>query len=80
MVGVLVKVSTAVTKPYDQKEVEKERVCMTFTYFQIVVPHLRKPGQELKQSCNLEAGADAEVMEECCLLACSSWLAQPAFL
>ena len=27
-----------------------------------------------------EAGADAQVMEGCCLLACSSWLAQPAFL
>ena len=29
------------------------------------------------QSRNLEAGADAETMKECCLLACSSWLAQP---
>ena len=72
MVGILVRVSTALTKPCDQKEVEKERVYMIFTYFQIVVPHLRKPGQELKQGRNLEEGADAEVMEECCLLACSS--------
>jgi hypothetical protein len=29
---------------------------------------------------NQEAGANAEIMEGCCLLACSSWLAQPAFL
>jgi hypothetical protein len=28
---------------------------------------------------NLEAGTDAEAMEECCLLACSSWLAQLLF-
>jgi hypothetical protein len=29
---------------------------------------------------NLESDADAEAVEECCLLACSSWLAQPALL
>jgi hypothetical protein len=28
----------------------------------------------------LEAGVDAEAMEECCLLVCLSWLVQPAFL
>jgi hypothetical protein len=39
-----------------------------------------KSGQELKQGSNLEAGADAEAMENYCLLACSSWLAQPVFL
>jgi hypothetical protein len=33
-----------------------------------------------QDSGNLEAGADAEAMEGCCLLACSSWFAQPAFL
>jgi hypothetical protein len=32
------------------------------------------------QNRNLEAGVDAEAMEGCCLLACSSWLAKPAFL
>jgi hypothetical protein len=40
----------------------------------------RKLGPELKQCRNLEAGAAAEAMEGYCLLACSSWLAQPAFL
>jgi hypothetical protein len=29
----------------------------------------RSPGQELKQGRNLEAGADTEAMEGCCLLA-----------
>jgi len=28
----------------------------------------------------MEAGADAEAMEGCCLLACFPWLTQPAFL
>jgi hypothetical protein len=41
-------------------------------HFQIIVYHWRKPGQELKQSWNLEAGADAEAMEGCHLLACSA--------
>jgi hypothetical protein len=49
-------------------------------HFQIIVHHWRKSGQELKQDWNLEAGADAEAMEGCCLLACLSWLAQHAFL
>jgi hypothetical protein len=29
---------------------------------------------------NLKAGTQAEAIEECCLLACSSWLNQLAFL
>ena len=33
-------------------------------------PSLKKSGQELKEGSNLEAGADAEAMEEYCLLAC----------
>ena len=36
--------------------------------------------QELKQGRDLEAGADAEAMEECCLLVCSLQPAQPVFL
>jgi hypothetical protein len=28
----------------------------------------------------LEAGTDAEALEECCLFACSPWFAQPDFL
>jgi hypothetical protein len=32
--------------------------------FQCAVHHQRKPGQELKQGRNLEAGTDTEVMEE----------------
>jgi hypothetical protein len=40
-----------------------------------MVDHGRKPGQELSQDRKLETRADAAT-EECCLTACSSWLAQ----
>ncbi|EDL77409.1 rCG25260 [Rattus norvegicus] len=43
-------------------------------YYHITICHQRKSGQELKQGRNLEAGADAETMEGCCLLACSCGL------
>ena len=33
-------------------------------YFQIIVHHWRKLGQKLQQGKNLEAGVDAEVVEE----------------
>ena len=49
-------------------------------HFHIAVHHQRKSGQELTQSRGLEAGADAEAMEVCCLLDCFPWLAQLAFL
>lgn len=37
-------------------------------------------GHELKQDRELEAGADAGTLEKWCLLACSLWLVQPAFV
>ena len=43
-------------------------------YFHIAAHHQRKSGQELRLGRNLEAGADAEVIEGCCLLACSHGL------
>jgi hypothetical protein len=54
-------------------------------FIQLTLPHhcrshQRKPGQELTQGRNLEAGVDAEAIEGCCLLACFPSLAQPAFL
>jgi hypothetical protein len=45
----------------------------------LILPH-HCSSKEIEKGRNLEAGADAEVMEGCCLLACSSWLAQPVFL
>jgi hypothetical protein len=38
-------------------------------------PLLEEVGTETQTRRNLEAGADAEAMEGCCLLACSSWRA-----
>lgn len=44
-------------------------------HLHITVLHWRKYGQQLKQGRNEEAGADAEAVEEYCLLTCSSqWL------
>jgi hypothetical protein len=61
-----------------KKQVGEERVYSAYT-FHIVVHHQRKSGQEHTQDRNLEAGVDAEAMEECCLLSCFPGLAQPAF-
>jgi hypothetical protein len=45
-------------------------------HFHIVIHHRRKPGQELKQDRNLEAGIDAEAIEGC-LLAYACFLIEP---
>ena len=68
----LVWVSIGSTKYHDQKSKLGKKGFIGF--------HLRESGQEFKQGWNLEAGADAEAVEICCLLNCSPWLAQPAFL
>ena len=54
----------------------EERIYLTYTSILLLSTKSRQEltGQEP------EAGADAEAMEGCCLLACSSWLAQFAFL
>jgi hypothetical protein len=49
-------------------------LCFALFTLPIIIHHQRKSGQELKHSRNLKAGADAEAMGECCLLACSSCL------
>jgi hypothetical protein len=49
-------------------------------HFSITVYHPKHIEQELKQGRNLEAGAEAASMGDCCLLPCSSWLYQSAFL
>ena len=74
---VLVRVPIAATKHHGQKASCRGKGLFG-PHFQIIVHHWRKPGLELKQGWNLEAGADAETMEE--LLSCFPWLAYPAFL
>ena len=49
---------------YGQKQVGEERAYLTYT------PHDSPSLKEVKQGRNLGAGADAEAMEECCLLTC----------
>jgi hypothetical protein len=77
--GVIVRVSIAAMKHYDQKASwgGKGLFCLSF---HIAVQHQRKLGQELKQGRKLKAGADAKAVDGRCLLTCLPWLAQPAFL
>ena len=51
--GILVRISIAVMKHYDQKQLGEERVYFTHIFI----------GQELTQDRNPEAGAGAEAME-----------------
>jgi hypothetical protein len=60
-----------------KKPIGEERV---FSAYTSTLLFITKGRQELTQSRNLEAGADAEAMEGCCLLACFPRLAQLAFL
>ena len=71
-----VLVNVAGMKHQDQKKHREDTVYITHHSIEQFTINLR--GQELKLT--LETGADAEATEGCCLLACSSWLAQPAFL
>jgi len=51
-------------------------------FIQLTLPHCCSSPKEVRTGTEAgqEAGADAEVMEGCCLLACFCWLAQLAFL
>ena len=63
----------------DQKQLGEEGVYFAHTSVELFITNGN--WQELRQGRNLEeAGADAEAMEGCCSLACSPWLARPAFI
>jgi hypothetical protein len=51
-----------------------------FIWLIFSVHHWRKPGQECKREEPGGRGAHVEAVDKCYLVACSSWLAQPAFL
>ena len=59
-----------------KKQVEDERVCLAYTSVLLFITKEVRTGTQAGQ----EAGADAEAMEGCFLLACLPWLAQPALL
>jgi len=59
-----------------KKQVGKE------TFIQLTLPHSCSSPKEVRTGTQAgqEAGADAEAMEGCYLLACFPWLVQLAFL
>jgi hypothetical protein len=59
-----------------KKQVGEERVYSAYTSMLLFITK----GSQVWNSSSQEAGADAEAMEGCSLLACLSWLAQPALL
>ena len=59
-----------------KKQIEEERVYSAYTSILLFTTKEVRTGTQTGQ----EAGADAEAMEGCSLLACFPWLAQPAHL
>ena len=59
-------------------QVVEERTYLAYTSISLFI--IEGSQDRIKQGRNLKAGADAEAMEGCCLLACLSWVAQSAFL
>jgi hypothetical protein len=59
-----------------KKQVGEERVYSAYTSMLLFITK----GCRTRTQTGQEAGADAEAMEECCLLACFPSLAQPALL
>jgi hypothetical protein len=59
-----------------KKHVGEERVYLAYTSMLLFITKEVKTGTQVGQ----EAGADAEAMEGCSLLACLPWLSQPALL
>jgi hypothetical protein len=59
-----------------KKQIGEERVYLAYTSILLFITKEVKTGTQAGQ----EAGAHAEAMEGCSLLACFPWLAQPALL
>jgi hypothetical protein len=59
-----------------KKQVGEERVYSAYNSILLFINKEVRTGTQAGQ----EAGADAEAMEGCSLLACFPWLAQPALL
>jgi hypothetical protein len=73
---VLVRVSIPGQNIMTKKQVGEERVYSPYTSILLFITQEVRTGTQASQ----EAGADAEAMEGCYLLACLTWLAQPALL
>jgi len=68
----------AVMKHHDQRQLGEERDYFTHnSMYQFIIRSSK--GRNLSRAGEfLKAGADAEAMEGCCLLACSSWFTKSA--
>jgi hypothetical protein len=70
-IGVLVRVTIALMKHCDPKQLREGRIYLAHISISLLI--IRGSQRwELKQGKNLETGANAEAMEGCCLLACFS--------
>jgi hypothetical protein len=72
--SVLVRVSIPAQSIMTKKQVGEERVYSAYNSILLFITKDVRTGTQTGQ----EAGADAESMEECFLLVCFPWLAQPA--
>jgi hypothetical protein len=72
----LVRVSIPGQNFMTKKQVGEERVYSAYTSTLLFISKEVRTGTQAGQ----EAGADAEAMKGCSLLACFPWLAQPALL
>jgi hypothetical protein len=70
------RVSIPAKNVVTKKQVGEERVYSAYTSTLLFITKEVRTGTQAGQ----EAGADAEAMEGCSLLACFPWLAQPALL
>jgi hypothetical protein len=59
-----------------KKQDGEENIYSAYTFVLLIITSEVRTGTQAGQ----EAGADAEAMEGCSLLACFPWLAQPALL
>ena len=73
---VLVRISIPEQNIVTKKQVGEERVYSVYTSTLLFITKEVRTGTQAGQG----AGADAEALDECYLLACFPWLAQPALL
>jgi hypothetical protein len=67
---------------YSCTNIMTEKQLVRKGFIQLTFPHCCSSLKEVRNGTHTgqEAGADAEAMEVCSLLACLPWLAQPALL
>jgi hypothetical protein len=74
--SVLLRVAIADMRYHDLKQLEEERVYLAYNCISLIWHE----GSRDRNSSRGGTWRQELMEEECCLLACSSWLTQPAFL